>query len=122
MSDDRLNELAPCPFCGGAPSLIGGGPGNHYVRCTVCHASGDDTSRDRAIAAWNRRSALEPSPAMPVAEVREDDQYEPAAVRLLRGPLSKRASSAEFKEWQAREVIEYIDGLRALSPQKESGN
>ena len=52
----------------------------------------------------------------PAPSTGEGDQYEPAAVRLLRGPLSKRATSAEFNEWQAREVIEYIDGLRALHP------
>lgn len=30
----------------------------------------------------------------------------------LRGPLSRRATSAEFNEWMAREVCEYIDHLR----------
>lgn len=40
---------------------------------------------------------------------------EPDAVTLLRGPLSRRATSAEFNEWQAREVVMYIDTLvRAL--------
>lgn len=34
------------------------------------------------------------------------------AMKALRGPLSKRATSAEFNEWMAREVCEYIDQLR----------
>ena len=40
---------------------------------------------------------------------------EPEAVKLLRGPLSKRATSAEFNEWQAREVVAYIDRLQAAA-------
>jgi hypothetical protein len=39
---------------------------------------------------------------------------EPEAVKLLRGQLSKRATSAEFNEWQAREVVAYIDSLLSL--------
>ena len=38
-------------------------------------------------------------------------EAEPPAVALLRGPLSKRATSAEFNEWQAREVVAYIDAI-----------
>jgi hypothetical protein len=34
------------------------------------------------------------------------------AMRLLRGKLSQRATSAEFNEWMAREVCEYINALR----------
>jgi hypothetical protein len=51
-------EALPCPFCGGYAHTVSGGPGNHFVRCSVCRASSDDMSRDRAIAAWNRRAAL----------------------------------------------------------------
>lgn len=47
---------------------------------------------------------------------RRGGEAEPPAVALLRGPLSKRATSAEFNEWQAREVVAYIDRLRAASP------
>lgn len=36
------------------------------------------------------------------------------AMKALRGPLSNRATSAEFNEWSAREVCEYIDTLQAL--------
>lgn len=34
------------------------------------------------------------------------------AMKALRGHLSKRATSAEFNEWMAREICEYIDQLR----------
>jgi len=36
---------------------------------------------------------------------------EPNAVTSLRGPLSRRATSAEFNEWSARDVVSYIDAL-----------
>ena len=48
-------------------------------------------------------------------------EAEPPAVALLRGPLSKRATSAEFNEWQAREVVAYIDRLLAASPTSTEG-
>lgn len=54
------------------------------------------------------RSALFPAPSR--AEVLE----EPEAMKLLRGPLSRRATSAEFNEWQARDIVEYVDRLRTL--------
>jgi hypothetical protein len=34
------------------------------------------------------------------------------SMKALRGPLSQRATSAQFNEWMAREVCEYIDHLR----------
>jgi Lar family restriction alleviation protein len=51
MSD----ELKPCPFCGGPAQVINAGPGNCYVRCSMCGAASDDRARSEAIAAWNRR-------------------------------------------------------------------
>lgn len=48
-------QLKPCPFCGGAALLMHGGPGNNFVGCTQCKATTDDGSKERAIAAWNRR-------------------------------------------------------------------
>lgn len=61
MTDKISNErLLPCPFCGLSDAhLINGGPGNHYVRCDHCLASTDDGSKERAIAAWNRRQSPE---------------------------------------------------------------
>jgi hypothetical protein len=42
----------------------------------------------------------------------EEIDYEAReAMQALRGKLSKRATSAEFNEWMAREVCEYIDHL-----------
>ncbi len=38
---------------------------------------------------------------------------ERSAMKTLRGVMSNRATSAEFNEWSAREVCEYVDKLRA---------
>ena len=56
-----VDEVAtlPCPFCGCTDiQIINGGPGNVFARCRGCSAATDDGSRERAIAAWNRRAAL----------------------------------------------------------------
>lgn len=42
---------------------------------------------------------------------------EPPEMALLRGPLSRAAVAASFNEWQAREIVAYVDRLReALKP------
>lgn len=59
-----MTELRSCPFCGGEPEMISGGPGSHYVTCSGCGATTDDGSTERAIAAWNRRAlTATPPPA-----------------------------------------------------------
>ena len=75
-----MEEIMPCPFCGGEGKLVGGevivipeidengayvGADYEstpaYVECQNCHATGpdfneDDNDRDNAVAAWNRRN------------------------------------------------------------------
>jgi len=72
--------LLPCPFCGSGASITGtewGGREQYFVACTGpdCHcAVGENydrdacpeysfSSKDDAIAAWNRRAALAAQPA-----------------------------------------------------------
>lgn len=58
MNPDSLREetLKPCPFCGGEAAITHA-VGEHWARCMTCEASTVlCTSRDRAIAAWNRRA------------------------------------------------------------------
>ena len=61
-----MNELKPCPFCGGEAEIIGIKRkafrvlrvNYGYVKCKVCRASTsvcDDEAH--AIEAWNRRKA-----------------------------------------------------------------
>ena len=40
------------------------------------------------------------------------------AMKSLRGPLSNRATSVEFNEWMARDIVDYIDGLRTRLDQE----
>lgn len=60
-----MQELKPCPFCGGEPYLVeayGRNRASVFVECAHCEASGEpfDIGHDKeAIAAWNTR--YEPS-------------------------------------------------------------
>jgi hypothetical protein len=52
----------------------------------------------------------------------KDGLSEPEAVKFLRETLTKRATSAEFNEWQARDIVAYIDDLvRRRTPANERG-
>jgi hypothetical protein len=48
-------EPLPCPFCGCAKIEWLGYLSNSLLRCTQCGCTSDDGSRERVIAAWNRR-------------------------------------------------------------------
>lgn len=74
----KTDELKPCPFCGCAnihitPDEVGSGGqwvGPVHVVCggdCVAGQSGDD--RESAIAAWNRRAALQSQDAEEVMEM-----------------------------------------------------
>ena len=56
---EAKEELLPCPFCGGEAEseFIPSFRNSHFVRCKICLSSirGYDT-KDKAIAAWNRRT------------------------------------------------------------------
>jgi Lar family restriction alleviation protein len=55
-----MNELKPCPFCGGTPILELFNDGFFdYVRIRCCRVMFDwcgDETGEQAIAAWNRRA------------------------------------------------------------------
>lgn len=48
-----MNELRPCPFCGGKAHIMRGG---HWIACEDCQSeSGYCSTKEEAIEAWNRR-------------------------------------------------------------------
>jgi Lar family restriction alleviation protein len=51
--------LKPCPHCGGQAELIRPASGSRpYVMCTANFCTAPKDTEAKAIAAWNRRSAL----------------------------------------------------------------
>lgn len=88
-----MSDLLPCPFCGGEAELVDFDLDSCFVECRKCRASQPvlwpkSTSRQDAIAAWNRRA-----PAIP-PDVRE-------AIRKLADygmPLG--ATNHDRKRWR----------------------
>lgn len=57
-----MNELKPCPFCGGEHILAAthkpiGASEYFMIKCTDCSAEITRTSKRKAYEAWNRRAA-----------------------------------------------------------------
>ena len=75
-----MSDLKPCPFCGGANVEVFGPIGwtRRFGISHSCHTfyggSGDFTiggvTKDQAIAQWNRRADLPPTPAQIMADPR----------------------------------------------------
>lgn len=87
-------NLLGCPFCGGNPTLINGGPGNCYVRCTKCKSSSNDVSRDRATELWNTRALSIPNAPGEQREDKRANQVIGEAIKKhtygsIRGTLTK---------------------------------
>lgn len=51
-------NLLPCPFCGPSTLKVDNW-GAWYVKCEDCDARQTADTKDRAIAEWNRRPAME---------------------------------------------------------------
>ncbi len=52
----NLRALKACPFCGGKAKHYAQ-MGDHWLKCSTCHITGDSfNSEATAIAAWNRRA------------------------------------------------------------------
>ena len=51
-----MNEIKPCPFCGGKAELFHSYDGYYCVQCTVCYCSTLNFRKEQtAINFWNRR-------------------------------------------------------------------
>lgn len=52
-----INELKPCPFCGGGTHYYAPAPIDHHIQCEKCFAeTGGFSSKEEAIQAWNTRT------------------------------------------------------------------
>lgn len=54
-----MNELKPCPFCGGEAGILPEGD-YHEVTCQQCGVFVQGHTYESAIAAWNKRAEPEP--------------------------------------------------------------
>lgn len=78
-TESELQELKPCPFCGGNAEIKQTGKNELTIRCTECLTGKTqavlkyslDWLKDKLIEGWNNR----PSPLLPTEEVgiKEDD-------------------------------------------------
>lgn len=65
-----MDELVPCPFCGGGHVLGDGEGDDNWFECMGCHARGprttfiDATDTDADRDAWNRRVPAPADPAL----------------------------------------------------------
>ena len=57
-AEKKINELKPCPFCGGDAEIKKRGNSVSYwvVYCAPCRAEVKGTTREEATEAWNRRA------------------------------------------------------------------
>ena len=54
-----MDELRPCPFCGGEPIAVETHPGAGYIECTRCGCAMDEYEAgdpDTRTEHWNRRT------------------------------------------------------------------
>ncbi|WP_108650853.1 Lar family restriction alleviation protein [Dongshaea marina] len=50
-----MDELKPCPFCGGDAEVIEGGHDSLKVRCAFCHIGTPAMTEEDPIEMWNSR-------------------------------------------------------------------
>ncbi len=55
----KLDDIMPCPFCGGESEMDTDGPDNYalFIECTQCgtELGHTDGKEDKLIEAWNTR-------------------------------------------------------------------
>ena len=59
VEENHMNELLPCPFCGGKPSIWQTGTKKHsFIECEKCNATSYYfVDEKEAIEKWNTRAS-----------------------------------------------------------------
>ena len=110
-----MDELLPCPFCGGDAVERPFFRGMSIIRCRKCRADGKaGNTLDEAVAAWNRRT----SPPCPPDLTTQAD----AEIAILRSDLratraerdALREEVAALRAAQAATVVQIPDPCRPM--------
>ena len=110
-----MDELLPCPFCGGDAVERPFFRGMSIIRCRKCRADGKaGNTLDEAVAAWNRRT----SPPCPPDLTTQAD----AEIAILRSDLraaraerdALREEVAALRAAQAATVVQIPDTCRPV--------
>lgn len=119
-----MNELHPCPFCGGKNIYIDEydhGAGKRWrVVCLDCMATVDDgcvQQKYRAIEAWNRRTCelITPQQKSKIFELFEKEDAIAEDLSQYAEELHKRVTLAEKVCWAARRYIAHINSPFAVA-------
>jgi Lar family restriction alleviation protein len=109
---DARDALLPCPFCGCSAVTLksyNDDPKRHKIKCEDCPGGADfySSTREQAIAAWNRRAATQPTKpekqagALSVESLKELEKYltlQPVSYGLLARLADVRGA---LKGWPA---------------------
>ena len=112
-----MNELLPCPFCGGAARLVNYN-GIHYVDCDKCSIQpGNDSlsSKEVAVAAWNRRA---PSPGY-LAGIEAAAKWITEEVQRCTCPLTPGEIRKHHERWCPWGIVNAIRALATQAPGRE---
>lgn len=120
MTQPHYIDLLPCPFCGGGAEVSNDGArpddGYRFVRCTGVGCGqeiGWEPSADKAIAAWNRRPAV--NIALPKPALAKTDGYKTADPTLL-AVIRQWLNADDPTAWGPFERA--LDGLISGEPTK----
>jgi Lar family restriction alleviation protein len=111
------DQLKPCPFCGGNPTVDAQFGREWWVECDDCAATtgGMEATKAEAIAAWNRRAVplVAEAPREPVAWV------DPASLRALKRGSVEHISAVAKSDADESDIPLYAALPASLAPMPE---